>query len=452
MKWSVLLLLAVLPLQWYVVVSGVRLHLVAMALFLLATLVALRVRASSPVLSLTWVFVVANGALCLVWSAANVYHGLGIRQPAQQLVYLAVFVAVGTVAYNGLTRDGSGWVRVTRWSGPLTLGVLLLALSVSMALNNVNAASVFSQTIAAADPEILQKELFRAAFTGFGFEEGNVSGNFRHEVFGAVLIAMATSAACVGVRPFASARTRRLYLVFMALATTIILLSTSRSVIIALAVWPLLVLLRSALALRVTPRVVGGVLVVAFAASVMTATGVLTVLWVRFTQDTGSYEARDGLLERAFVNIGDNVIMGGVDTVSASSHNFVLDSWLRAGVFAAVAAAVVTILLLGLFLTIAVTIHREATWMLPVAVLIALPLVRLFTAGGGLITPVSWVGLGLAAGFLAYRRVVAGQAGDRDGSRGWDPERTVRTQASGAIERSAAKTDAVSSEPGEVRA
>ena len=50
------------------------------------------------------------------------------------------------------------------------------------------------------------------------------------------------------------------------------------------------------------------------------------------------------------------------------------------------------------------TLHLEPAWMLPVAVMFALPLVRIFTAGGGLIPPVSWVGLGLAVGFLAYRR------------------------------------------------
>jgi hypothetical protein len=41
--------------------------------------------------------------------------------------------------------------------------------------------------------------------------------------------------------------------------------------------------------------------------------------------------------------------------------------------------------------------------MLPVTAMLALPVVRLFTAGGGLIPPVQWVALGVAAGFLAYR-------------------------------------------------
>jgi len=403
-KWPLLLLLATLPLQWFVVAGPLRLHIVVMVAFLGLSLVTYRARVFLPVLRLTSLFVVANCALNVVWLAAAAYHGLSPRQPVQQLAYLGVFVAVGTVVHRGLTLDRDRWIDILRWSALVVSIALIGGLSVSMALNDVNAATVFARTIAAADPEILQKELYRAAFTGFGFEEGTARGNLRHEVFGAVLVAMTMSAACADVRPFRSRRASRLYLVSMALATALILMSLSRSVIIALAVWPLLAVLRAVLATRVSPRLVGGALLGAGATVLLMLTGTLTVLWVRFTQETGSYTARDNLLERAFENIGANAVMGGVATASASSHNFVLDSWLRAGIFAAVAATVITVLLLGLFLSLAGTLHLEPAWMLPVAVMFALPLVRIFTAGGGLIPPVSWVGLGLAAGFLAYRR------------------------------------------------
>lgn len=406
MRWPLLLLLAGLPLQWFVVAGALRLHILVMVVFLGLALLTYRARALLPVLDLTWAFVAANGALCLVWMAANAYHGLGPREALQQLVYLGVFVAVGTVVHRGLLTGRAGWIATLRWSALVVSVTLVCGLSVSMALNDVNAATVLGRTVAAADPGILQQELFRAAFTGFGFEEGAASGNFRHEVFGAVLVAMTMSAACVGVRPFGSTGARRLYLASMALATTLVVLSLSRSVMIALAVWPLLALLRAALAARLSPQVVGGVLLGAGVAVALAVSGVLSVLWVRFTQDTGSYEARDQLLERAFENIGANALMGGVDTASASSHNFVLDSWLRAGIVAALAAAVVTVLLLGLFLSLAARLHLEPPWVLPVAVMLALPLVRIFTAGGGQIPPVSWVGLGLAAGFLAHRRVL----------------------------------------------
>lgn len=404
MKWPVLILLAILPLQWFVV-GGVRLHLLAMMVFLAVALATHRARAAVPVLRLTWTFVAADIVLCLLWVAANVYHGIGLRQPVQQLVYLGVFLAVGMTVYQGLRRPD--FTETLRWSALVVSLTLVVGLSVSVAVNGVNAAAVFGETIASGDPEILQRELFRAAFAGFGFDETAVSGNFRHEVFGTLLVAMTTSAACVGLRPFGSRGARRLYTASMAVAALLIVVSLSRSVTIALAAWPLLTLLRSVLSMRVTPRALGRGLLGAGVVVAAAISGVLSVVWVRFTQDTGSYEARDNLLGRALDNIAANAVTGGVDTASASSHNFVLDSWLRGGVFAALAAAAMTLLLLGLLVSLALMLHRERPWVLPVAVMLALPIVRLFTAGGGLIPPVSWVGLGIAAGFLAYRSTLA---------------------------------------------
>lgn len=413
MKWPLVALLAVLPLQWFVVANGIRLHLLAMVAFLGVAVVVLKAQAFRPVLHVTWAFVVANLVLNLVWAAANVYHGLGLRFPVEQVVYLGVFVAVGTAVHRILRGDAAA-VRVLRWSALVVSLSLLAALSVSMASNGVNAAAVLGRTIAAADPEILQKELYRAAFTGFGFDEDSVNGNFRHEVFGSVLMAMSVSAAAVGIRPFASATARRGYQLSMALATGLILLSLSRSVMIALAAWPALLLLRALLGMRLSPRVLGGAALGAGAAAVLAATGLLSVLWVRFTQETGSYEARDNLYQLAFENIRSHAVVGGVSTVSASSHNFLLDSWLRAGIFGALAALAVFVLLLGLFVSLTVTLPREPDWMLPVTVMLVLPIVRLLTSGGGLVPPVAWVGLGVAAGFLTYRRsLLAADADER---------------------------------------
>ena len=415
MKWPLLLLLAVLPLQWFVVVGPLRLHIVAMLVFLAIVVLRLRGQAFLPVLRVAAPFVVANVALCVIWLGAAVYHGLGAQQPVQQLAYLAVFVAVGTLVHRGLSDDR--WIGVLRWSALVAVTSLLVALSISMAVNGVNAAAVFGQTIASADPQILQQELFRSAFAGFGFNEDSVRGNFRHEVFGALVVAMTMSAACVGLRPFGSVPARRLYVVSMVLGTTLVVLSLSRSIMIAAAAWPLLAVLRGLLGTRITPRLLGGALLAGTGVGVLAATGAMQVLWVRFTQDTGSYEARDGLYERAFENIGANALTGGVATAGESSHNFVLDTWLRTGVFGAVAAVTISVLLLGLLLSLAVNLHREPAWMLPVAAMLLLPLVRMFTAGGGLIPPVSWVGLGLAAGFIVHRRSILRAERESSGDR-----------------------------------
>jgi hypothetical protein len=273
----------------------------------------------------------------------------------------------------------------------------------SMAANGVNAAEVFARTITSADPQILQRELFRSAFGGFGLAEESVMGNIRHEVFGALLMAMCLSSACRLLRPFSTRWQSAAYLVGQGLAVFLLLLSMSRSVILALAAWPLLGLLRQLLMGRVTPRGAGAGILLVGTGGLLAAVGVLQVLWVRFTQDTGSYEARDNLLQQAYDSLGRSLATGGVSTKSASSHNFVIDTWLRAGIVASLAALIVVVIVCGLFVALAFTLPQEPAWMLPVTAMLALPVVRFFTAGGGLIPPVQWIALGVVAGFLAYR-------------------------------------------------
>ena len=412
-KWCMLALLAVLPLQWFVIAGPLRLHLLAMVLFALVVLMTHRGTAFQPVLRIALPFVVANAVLCVVWLATNGYNGLGFRQPIQQLLYLGIFLAVGTVVYRGVSLDTKGFVELLRWAALVTSLTLILGLSFSMITNGINPGTVFAKMISSGDPEVLQKELFKSAFTGFGFGEEAVRGNFRHEVFGSVLLAMCVSAACAGIRPFKSRRQRVLYRFSIGLGAALVIVSMSRSVMIATAIWPLLALLRPMLAGRLTPRVVGAALLGLAVTVALSVVGLATVLWVRFTEDTGSYEARDRLYEEAYENIGDHFLTGGVTTAGASSHNFVVDSWLRSGVFGGISALVVGFIVVGLLIRLALTLHREPAWMLPTAALLALPAVRMFTAGGGLIPPVSWIGLGVAAGLMAYRRqLILGRRGD----------------------------------------
>lgn len=416
MKWLLMLLMVVMPLQWFVVAGPLRLHVTTMLVFLAVVTVSHRAQAFLPVVRISAAFVVANLVLTAIWIGTNAYNGIGFTEPVQQLAYLGVFLAVGTVVYRGVKLDRSGFVRLLRWTALLTSLSLIVSLSYSMAVNGVNPAAVFGRTIAAGDPEILQKELFRSAFVGFGYDESAVRGNFRHEVFGSVLIAMCLSAACVALAPWGSRGARFLYRLSMALGTVLLILSMSRSVMLAALAWPLLGLLKPVLAGRLSPRVVGATLGAVALAAGLWIVGLLEVLWVRFTQDTSSYEARDELMAEAYENIGSHLLTGGVRTAGASSHNFVVDTWLRTGLFGAAVAVVITVLVFGLFVGLAVNLQREPAWMLPVIALIALPLVRLFTAGGGLIPPVQWVALGIVAGFIAYRADVR-RAERTDGDR-----------------------------------
>jgi hypothetical protein len=402
-RWVMLALTALLPLQWFVVGAGLRLHMAAILLVAAVVLGTHRGHLASRVVRLTEPFVIANFALTVIWVFANRYHGFGVRQPAEQMLLLVAFVAVAVAVLAILRDPDRRGVELLRWSTWVCMAALVAAMTFSMAANGVNAADVFARTITSADPEILQRELFRSAFGGFGLAEESVMGNIRHEVFGALLMAMCVSSACRLLRPFATRLQSATYLLGQGLAVLLLLLSMSRSVILALAIWPLLGLLRQLLVGRVTPRGAGAGILLIGTGGLLAAVGVLQVLWVRFTQDTGSYEARDNLLQQAYDSLGRSMATGGVSTKSASSHNFVIDTWLRAGIVASLAALIVVVIVCGLFIALAFTLPQEPSWMLPVTALLALPVVRLFTAGGGLIPPVQWVALGVAAGFLAYR-------------------------------------------------
>jgi O-antigen ligase len=305
--------------------------------------------------------------------ATAFYHSRPLLPPVQDLVYLSVMLAVGTVVYR-LAQAGPEAVRLLRWSALAASLVLGLGMAISMAVNGVNPVVVFASTIASGDPEVLQRELFRTAFVGFGLDEEDVSG-------GGLL----------------------LYRASLFLGAGLLLVSMSRAVLIAALVWPLLGLFRLVVSGRMRPGHVALVAVTAVGLLAATAAGFLQVIWFRFTADTSSYEARNGLYDLSVENIRNSPLTGGAETAGASAHNFVVDSWQRSGILAALAAAVMVVILLGVFFALAARIAEEPDWMVPVAAALALPLIRIFTAGGGLITPVSWIVLGFVVGVIAYR-------------------------------------------------
>ncbi len=413
MRWALLAVLTMLPLQWFVV-SGVpmgqgRLHLVIITGFLILTVARHRLRAARPVLRAGLPFVLAEIVLIVIWFATSVYHGSSPRGPIQDTIYLCVMLAVGTVVYR-LAVGGAGAVKLLRWSALAASLSLLLGLSYSLAVNGVDPARVFVQTVAAGDPGVLQRELFRTAFGGFGFDAGEVSGNVRHEVFAAVLAALYVSVWAARLEPLTRRGQALLFRVSIALGVSLLLVSMSRAVLVAALVWPLLALWRFVVTGRLSAAHLALVAASALGMLAATAAGFAQVVWVRFTEDTSSYEARDDLLELALANIGSNPVTGGADTTGASAHNLVLDSWQRSGILAAVAATMLVVLLLGLFASLVVRIGTEPAWMVPVTAALALPLVRIFTAGGGLITPVSWVVLGFVVGAVAHRMTVPADA------------------------------------------
>ena len=198
---------------------------------------------------------------------------------------------------------------------------------------------------------------------------------------------------------------RLAYTTAMVLGTSLLVLSLSRSILIAALVWPLLALLRSARRRELSPKQVAVLYGAVLAFGGLLVSGLGLVIFNRFATDTAGYEARAGNYFDAFAALPDVWVTGGYDTAGQSSHNFVFDTLLRNGIFAAVPAAVIVGFLLLVFALLTARLPRLPSSMVPVVAALALPLVRFVTSGGGLLPPVEWVALAFVAGVLSNWQV-----------------------------------------------
>ncbi|CAN5813696.1 hypothetical protein BH20ACT6_BH20ACT6_07260 [soil metagenome] len=411
MRWLVVLMFALLPLQWFVVagtpLGQARLHQVAMLGLAMVIAVRLPLRNYVPVLRTGRVFIIANLYLVGVILAVATYRGDGVGSGARQLLYLLVFVALGGYFYRAAASRDQRVLGSLRLVAAVTGISVLLGFTIAMLVNGVNPAGVFARSIAAADPEIFQKEVFKSSFAGFGYDEESARGNLRHEIFGSVLLSMLVSTWAMRV---GSAPTRGVLLGYratMMLGVALLTLSLSRSILIAAAVWPLLAVWRSLRRGELSPRQVGVLFGSLALAGVVLASGLGTVLVNRFFTDTTGYAARAENYWGAFAAIPDHWVVGGFATAGESSHNFVIDTLLRDGIFAAIPAAVIVVTMLIVFGWMSLRLPRLPAALVPVVAALALPLVRASTSGGGLIPPVEWVALGLVVGVLAAWRTPA---------------------------------------------
>lgn len=409
MRWLLAGLFVLLPLQWFGVASTPlgqsRLHQIAILGFAVCVLAHYHLRTYAPVLRATAVFVIANLYMVVATAAVLAYRGSGPAAPVQQLLYLIVFVALATYFFRVAAGREPGVVEDLRRVAALLCVSLLLGFTVAMLVNGVNPAAVLGRTIAAGDPEIFQKEVFKSAFAGFGLDEESVKGNLRHEIFGSVLLSMLISTWAMRVGSTPTRRQVTVYRVAMVTGAVLLAVSLSRSVLIAAAVWPLLVVLRSARRGELSTRQVGILFGCAAALGLLLVSGLGLVIANRFLTDTTGYEARAGNYGDAFAAIPDHWVTGGYDTSGVSSHNFLFDTLLRNGIFALLPALVIVATLLVVFVMMAARLYRLPAAMVPVVAALALPLVRAGTSGGGLIPPVEWLTLAFVAGVLTAWRV-----------------------------------------------
>ena len=364
MKWAYLAVFCLLPLQWYYVATtplGVgRLHQLAILGFAAVYFVTYKPRTVLPLRRELGVFLLANIVMLTAWTATELYHGELPTGPIQEFMYLAVYLAIGGYLLRIAVYEDRGGVELMRWTALAASVTVLVALSFSMAKNGANPVQVFSQTVSSGDPEVFQKELFRTAFNGYGLDEATVRGNIRHEVFGAVLVAMYVSSWAVRFRPLVTRAQRTSYTASMVLSTILLVMSLSRSVMIAAFIWPMIILYRSARTLTLTGRQIVAAYAAIGGVALLAASGFGLVLYNRFTEDTTSYTARESLYSTAFSEIPSHFLTGGVDTLGASSHNYVLDALLRGGIFVAIPAAAVFLSVLLTWLVLLARLHRTS--------------------------------------------------------------------------------------------
>ena len=409
MKWLVLVLFALLPLQWFSVASTPlgqgRLHHLVIFMFAAILLSRYRMRAHAPALRTARGFVLANLYLLSAWAVIDLYNGKQPFGAVQELLYLVAFVAIATFFYRVANGSEDGAAQALKWAATVTCLAVLIGFSVAMSVNGVNALAVFGRAVSAADPEILQREVFRSSFAGFGLEDEMVRGNLRHEIFGSVLFSMLVSTWAMRFARPSTHIQRIAYRASMLTGAVLLALSLSRSILIAAAAWPLIALVTAAASGRLSLRQVAAVAISAMGVAALMLSGFGQVLWNRFTEDTTGYDARAGNYSGAFDALQDHWLTGGFQTfgMNVSTHNFVLDSWLRGGIFTAIPAAVLVLLLVFVWARLIWTLHRAPDWMVPVTAALALPVVRLGTSGGGLIPPVEWVVLAFVFGILTFR-------------------------------------------------
>ncbi len=423
MRWPAIALFVLLPLQWFPFVTSplgqTRLHQAAIFAFMLYVFARYSMRTYAPILRASAMFVIANLYFVGAVAAVSIYRGDGVGTAVQHLLYVLVFIAFAGFVYLVAAGREPSVLGVLRSAAVLVCVSLLVGLAAAMLVNGVNPLAIFGQSIASGDPEVIEKQLYRSAFAGFGLDEEDFKGNLRHEIYGSVLLSMLISTWAMRIGPAPSPRQRALYRGALIVGALLLALSFSRAVLVAAACWPLLLVWRSARRGELTPRQVAAVFVAAAAGAVLLVSGLGAVISNRFVADTDGYESRVGNYAIAFREIPEHWLTGGFDTIGVSSHNFVVDTWLREGVFAFVPAAVIVATVLIVSVSLAWHVDRLPLHLVPVVAALALPLVRMGTSGGGSIPPVQWLALAFVAGALAaWRRHDSGDPGLGQPTRG----------------------------------
>lgn len=397
---GLVVLLAVLPLQWQVLAIT---PLGVLRPFHIAALVMLALAATSGV-GAGWA-AVAPGLRTVVlgvWLVtvplvlAAVLGGWVWAEAVQNAVYAVVAVVAACLGWIALQSEGGR--RVLALAAPVALVVFAVMFYRSSQAAGVSVTSALSRALG-GDPNALMFGLFKAAFAQ-GDVDAVARTNFRHEIMGALLIAVAYS--------LAAARRTALVAVSSTLAVGFCVLSLSRSVLLAL------FLVALVLVFVAVSRASSGVAMALFfgvpalvAALLTVAAGLPSLLYERLFLDTAGYEGRLGAWDLEASEVAERLLIGG-PPLDHSTHTLLGDAAMKGGLVAAVGAVILIGAAVSRWMALGRhCLHAGTSWPLVGGLLgCSVFISRAFTTGGGLLHLVAWMGLAAGVAVLCARSAV----------------------------------------------
>ena len=414
--WLLVFLVAGLTLEWISLVNLGRdnlkwFHVAAIA-FIVVYLVYRRPgRSLAPVL-------VANASVYLAWIVTLLLllaFGLTQHSPVfgpldvvRQVFYAGTSVVVAAFF---LDIEDPRVRRIVAWAGVAGVVVVVAGLTLALRSQGTNPVTIFKETLATGNPDVLGRQLLASAFTSQEITQAGV--NLRHKVFGAVLIATFLGLA-VGHRHRLAGGSWRQWLFkgATALGFALVVLSLSRSVTLGLVFTAVIYVGRAVIGTKARPMQAAAILSGVVVVAVMFLSPLGAVVTTRWFSETDSYDARLSNTD-TFVSQMSGAAVAGLDSPEKTPHIMLADVFLSGGVLTAVPA---TIFLLGFVRRWGREVVRYLNggqgWVVPVGHIWVIGLgvsaiVRMFTASDGLHMN-DWVAIGATLGIIqANERAVA---------------------------------------------
>lgn len=401
---GVVIFCASLPLQWKALADVPGLgtlryfHLGAVVMLLLGRpsprRVLAMVRRSRPVPEGVVAFLA-----CLALTALG-YHS-GVAEYVQVAVYIVVGLLGGACVVTALAhRQGRFVLAFASLAALLSFSVFFYR---SMVAAHVDPETTLVRAVVTGDPTVIEYSLFRASFNGGADGAGDVRSNTRHEIFAALVVVFFLSLAAG-----AAIRSCRIVLaVSGALTLAMVVVSQSRSTLLAVGIVAALYVLRLVVYRRIRAGTIG--LAVAVVAVTTVVFPSIVRLVVNRVTNTTSYDARLDAWDYSRSDFLRRLAFGGPE-LDVSTHTMVGDAVLRGGIMAALGAVLIVLGFArlgwqetrGFFRTNQVEYFGAMTIM-------TLVLVRAFTAGGGRLHLTEWFGWGAVLALQVTRRHRLGQ-------------------------------------------